>query len=63
VTREPATLKVAEVAAELRCGRNRVYELIASGRLPAVRLGERSIRITREALQAFKAGEGRDSAA
>ena len=57
-----AALKVPEVAQVLRCGRNRVYELIASGQLRAVRLGERSIRITREALSDYLAGD-RGSAA
>jgi excisionase family DNA binding protein len=58
----PATLKVKEVAALLRCGKNRVYELIDSGQLRAVRLGERSIRVTREALNEYLAGDRDDAA-
>jgi excisionase family DNA binding protein len=50
-----ATLKPKEVAADLRCGRNQVYELIRTGRLRSVRIG-RAIRVPREALEAFKAG-------
>jgi excisionase family DNA binding protein len=49
------TLKVREVAAILRCGRNQAYELIRDGRIRSVRIG-RAIRVTREALDEFKAG-------
>ena len=49
------TLKVREVAAILRCGRNQAYELIRDGQLRSVRIG-RAIRVTREALEEFKAG-------
>jgi excisionase family DNA binding protein len=49
------TLKVREVAAILRCGRNQAYELIQRGEIRAVRIG-RAIRVTREALEEFKAG-------
>ena len=49
------TLKVREVAAILRCGRNQAYELIRDGQLRSVRIG-RAIRVTREALDEFKAG-------
>jgi excisionase family DNA binding protein len=52
---EPATLKAKEVAAELRCGKNQAYELIRRGELRSVRIG-RAIRVTREALEEFKAG-------
>lgn len=48
-------LKVTEVAADLRVGRNQAYELIRSGQLRSVRIG-RAIRVPREALEAFKAG-------
>jgi excisionase family DNA binding protein len=48
-------LKVTEVAADLRIGRNQAYELIRSGQLRSVRIG-RAIRVPREALEAFKAG-------
>ena len=49
-------LSVAEVAAELGCGRDLVYALLASGRLPSVLIGERLRRIRREDLQSFIAG-------
>ena len=40
-------LSVAEVAAELGCGRDTVYALLTSGALPSVRLGGRLRRIRR----------------
>jgi excisionase family DNA binding protein len=46
-------LTVPEVAEELRIPRSRAYELVASGDLPAVRIGERSIRINRGVLETF----------
>jgi excisionase family DNA binding protein len=51
----PDVLKVVEVADELRIGRNQAYELVRSGQLRAVRIGQ-AIRVTREALDEFKAG-------
>jgi excisionase family DNA binding protein len=48
-------LKVTEVAADLRVGRNQAYELVRSGRIRSVRIG-RAIRVPREALESFKAG-------
>jgi excisionase family DNA binding protein len=53
----PETLKVREVAVILRCGKNQAYELIRSGAIRSVRIG-RAIRVTREALEEFKAGTG-----
>jgi excisionase family DNA binding protein len=53
----PDVLKVVEVADELRIGRNQAYELVRSGQLRAVRIGQ-AIRVTREALEEFKAGRG-----
>ena len=44
-------LKVPEAAAELGIPRTRCYELIARGELPAVRIGERSIRVNRRELE------------
>jgi excisionase family DNA binding protein len=58
-TRE--TLKVQEVAAILRCGKNQAYELVRSGAIRSVRIG-RAIRVTREALEEFKAGEAANGA-
>jgi excisionase family DNA binding protein len=42
-------LTVREAAAILRVGRNQLYQAVASGQLPAVRIG-RSIRIPTQAL-------------
>ena len=46
-------LTVPEVAEELRIPRTRCYELIQRGELPAVRIGERSIRVNRVELERF----------
>jgi excisionase family DNA binding protein len=46
-------LTVPEVAQELRIPRSRAYELIQRGDLPAVRVGERSIRVNRRQLEEF----------
>ena len=54
---DPETLKVREVAAILRCGKNQAYELIRDGQIRSVRIG-RAIRVTREALDEFKEGRG-----
>ncbi len=52
-------LTVPEVAEELRIPRTRCYELISVGELPAVRIGERSIRVNRRELQEFLLRERR----
>ena len=46
-------LKVPEVAEELGIPRSRAYDLIQRGDLPAVRVGERSIRVNRRELERF----------
>ena len=46
-------LTVPEAAVELRIPRTRCYELIQKGELPAVRIGERSIRVNRHELETF----------
>ena len=46
-------LTVREVAEELHIPRTRCYELIARGELPAVRVGERSIRVNKAQLEKF----------
>ena len=46
--------KPEAAAAELGIGRSKVFELMASGALPSVRIG-RSRRITRQALEDFVA--------
>ena len=48
-----AWLTVPEAAEELRIPRSRCYELIQRGELPAVRIGERSIRVNRAELERF----------
>ena len=48
----PLLLKVNEAAKLLQLGRDRIYELVASGRLPALYFG-RTIRIPRDALARF----------
>lgn len=46
-------LRVPEAADLLGIPRSRCYELIQRGELPAVRIGERSIRINRRQLEQF----------
>jgi excisionase family DNA binding protein len=46
-------LTVPQVAEELQIPRSRAYELIQQGLLPAVRVGERSIRVNRHELETF----------
>ena len=46
-------LSVAEVAAELGCGRDTVYGLLTSGRLPSVLVGERLRRVRRPDLEQY----------
>jgi excisionase family DNA binding protein len=50
---DKAWLTVPEAAKELRIPRTRCYELIQRGGLPAVRIGERSIRVNRRELERF----------
>ncbi len=52
-TSERIWLTVPEAANELHIPRTRAYELIARGELPAVRIGERSIRVNRGELERF----------
>jgi excisionase family DNA binding protein len=63
-TKAPSTgqmswLTVPEAAEELRIPRTRCYELIQRGELPAVRIGERSIRVNRRELERFLLGSRR----
>jgi excisionase family DNA binding protein len=46
-------LKVPEAAELLGLPRTRTYELIQRAELPAVRIGERSIRVNRRELERF----------
>ncbi|MGQ9498212.1 MAG: helix-turn-helix domain-containing protein [Desulfotomaculales bacterium] len=50
---ETGTYTVREVAKILRVKKGYVYELLAQGRLRALRLSERRIRIPAEALEEF----------
>jgi excisionase family DNA binding protein len=46
-------MRVPEAAELLGLPRTRTYELIQRGELPAVRIGERSIRVNRRELERF----------
>ena len=48
----PLLLRIPDVAQRLALGRSTVYELIATGQLPTVRIG-RSVRVPVAALQSF----------
>ena len=52
-TAQRGWLTVPETAVELGLPRSRCYELIGRGQLPAVRIGERSIRVNRRELERF----------
>jgi excisionase family DNA binding protein len=52
-TTEKEWLKVPEAAELLGLPKTRAYELIQQGELPAVRIGERSIRVNRRDLETF----------
>lgn len=52
-TREKEWLTVPDAAELLGIPRTRCYELIQRGELPAVRIGERSIRVNRKELERF----------
>lgn len=53
----PDVLKADEAAEILRIGRRQMYELLRSGRLPAVRVNNVSWRVTRAALEGYLSGE------
>lgn len=52
-------LTVAEAAEELQIPKTRAYMLIQSGDLPAVRVGEKSLRVNRRELSEFLLSERR----
>jgi excisionase family DNA binding protein len=52
-----------DAATVLHCGVRRVQRLIASGELPAVKLGPKITRISPSALEAFIAGGGEKKSA
>jgi excisionase family DNA binding protein len=52
-TTEKEWMKVPEAAELLGLPKTRAYELIQQGELPAVRIGERTIRVNRAELVRF----------
>lgn len=46
-------LKVPDVARLLQIGRRQAWELVWRGEVPAVRIGQRSIRVTRADLDRY----------
>ncbi len=52
-TRGREWLTVPQIARDFQIPRSRCYELIQRGELPAVRIGERSIRVNRHELERF----------
>ncbi len=56
---EKSWLTVKQAARELDVPLSRAYELIHSGHLPAVRLGERTLRVFRPELERFLTEERR----
>lgn len=51
-------LSVDELSRVLATGRNQTYQLVASGRIRSVKVGERSIRIPKAAVASFLEGGG-----
>lgn len=56
--KKPTDLTVPDIAAELSLHPDTVRRLLATGVLPGYRAGLRQWRMTRAALDAFKAGSG-----
>ncbi len=54
-------LRAEEVAKALGLGRSKVYELMATGNLPTVRIG-RAVRVPADALRNWVAARTRDGA-
>ena len=46
-------LKVPEIAAILRIPRSRAYALVQRGEIPSFKIGERSVRVHRRALDEY----------
>lgn len=57
ITPPPASdrllLRIPEAAEVLGISRSTMYKLIAAGDVPTVRIGERAVRVSRAALEAF----------
>jgi excisionase family DNA binding protein len=47
----PAFLTIPEAARLLRMSRSSAYEAVIAGRIPAVKFGERTLRVPRAALR------------
>lgn len=56
----PPVLRVDEVAEVLRIGRRAAYDLVATGQLASVRVGHRTIRVPRAAVERFLDAEPAD---
>jgi excisionase family DNA binding protein len=54
----PPTLTVEEAARLLRIGRTQAYEAVASGELPAMRIGRRWVVPTMRLLRLLGVGDG-----
>jgi excisionase family DNA binding protein len=52
-------LRVSEVASELRVTSAAVYQWIRKGRLTSIRIGTKTVRVSREELRNFLHREGR----
>lgn len=48
-TMEPLLLRASEIATALNLGRSTVYQMLASGELPTIRIG-RSVRVSKSSL-------------
>lgn len=55
---EKRYLKVIEVAKYLGIGRSQAYELIMRGDIPSVRIGERTLRVSLDALEKWASERG-----
>jgi len=53
----PAILTISEAAQYLRIGRNQCYEAARQGLLPTIRLGPRTLRVPRIALERLQSAE------
>jgi excisionase family DNA binding protein len=53
VENEKLWMRVPEAATYFQVPRSRMYDLIQRGQLPAVRIGERSIRVNRTEVEKF----------
>lgn len=56
----PLVMDVVDVADTLRIGRNKAYELVNSGQIKAVKIGNQ-YRVLKESFIAFICGENRHS--